>query len=96
MSVDIPFEYYDLYNAGFRKLFRQTFPNIEEVGLHIRMAQINQKVVEHTWCWRYPQKEPLEATQKRHADAVKTKEGLDLKISWHNGTSSSLTYMHYR
>jgi hypothetical protein len=89
MSLDIPVGYYSLYRGDFRKCFRRTFPGITRVGLHLIMAEINQRVVPGTWSYNVPIKEPIEDVKKRFVDEVKKKEGEDIKVDWYNGTTAS-------
>ena len=91
ISVDIPVGYRD----GFRKHFRQTFPGISRVRLHLKMAEMNQRVVPDTWIHIVPTKKPLEDTKKRLVDEMKKKEGEGVGVDWHNSTTDSLTCLHY-
>jgi hypothetical protein len=91
ISVDIPVGYRD----GFRKHLRQTFPGIARVRLHLKRAEMNQRVVSYTWFHIVPTKKPLEDTKKRLVDEMEKKEGEGGDVDWHNGTTDSLTYLHY-
>jgi hypothetical protein len=93
-SVDIPFGYYRLYRDGFRKLFRQTFPGITKVRLHLAMAEMSQRVLPDTWHHAVPTKEPIEDTKKRFADQVKKKEGEGVDVEWHKGAYDSSIYLN--
>jgi hypothetical protein len=95
VSLNIPFGYYSLYRDGFRKLLRQTFPSITRVSLHIKMAEMNQRVIPGTWFHTVPSKEALEDVKKRFVDEVKKKEGEDLNVDWYNGFSNYLVYLHH-
>jgi hypothetical protein len=95
VSLNIPFGYYSLYRDGFRKLLRQTFPGITRVGLHITMAEMNQRVIPGTWFHTVPIKESLENVKKRFVDEVKKKEGENLNVDWYNGFSNPLVYLHH-
>lgn len=94
-SIDVSFEYFRLYHMEFRKRFRVTFPNIKRVGIHILTAQTTQRVREWTWTWKTPQREPIGDAKKRIEDFVKNKEGNDLEICWHGGTSRPFVYLRY-
>ncbi|KAH6878825.1 hypothetical protein BKA58DRAFT_453056 [Alternaria rosae] len=94
-SVDIPFGYYSLYRDGFRKLLRRTFPGITRVRLHIKMAEMNQRMDARTWSWSVPIKEPLEDVKKRFIDEVMKKEGEGLGVGWYNRSITSLSYLRY-
>ncbi|KAF1935112.1 hypothetical protein EJ02DRAFT_389673 [Clathrospora elynae] len=89
-SIDIPFAYYNLYEGGFRKLFRQTFPNIKRVRLHLQMALLRQRVIEGSWLEIKPKREPLGETKLRFARYMQEKEGVEIEVDWHHGTLSSL------
>jgi hypothetical protein len=94
-SVDVPFDYFRLYSDDIRKKFRQTFPNLKRVGVHAQVALSTQRVITKTWNWIKPVKEPLVDTKKRLEGWVKDKEGEDLEVEWHGGTSASFFYLNY-
>jgi hypothetical protein len=94
-SIDVPFEYFRLYADEIRKLFRQTFPNIKRIGIHVQIALSTQRVIPWTWSLVRPLKEPLSDTKKRLEGYVQKKEGVDLEIDWHGGTSASFDYLNY-
>ncbi|KNG47733.1 hypothetical protein TW65_05538 [Stemphylium lycopersici] len=83
ISIDVPFNYFRLYHMEFRDRFRIAFPNIKRIGIHILAAQITQRVLEWTWTWKTPQREPIGDAKKKIEDFVKDKEGNDLVIGWH-------------
>jgi hypothetical protein len=94
-SIDVPFEYFRLYADDFRKLFRQTFPNVKRIGIHVQVALSTQRVIPWTWSLVRPLKEPLADTKKRLESWAREKEGVDLEIDWHGGTSTSFVHLNY-
>lgn len=94
-SINVPFQYYDLYHGDFRKRFCQTFPNVLRIGLHHQVALISQRVIESTWKLMRPVKEPLEETKTRIAEFVRRKEGVAIEIDWHSSMDAPLIQFLY-
>jgi hypothetical protein len=94
-SIDVPFDYFRMYSDDFRKPFRQTFENLRRIGVHAQVALSMQRIIPWTWNLVRPIKEPLADTKKRLECWVQEKEGADLEVDWHGGTSASFVYLHY-
>jgi hypothetical protein len=70
-------------------------PNVKRIGIHVQVALSTQRVIPWTWSLVRPLKEPLADTKKRLESWAREKEGVDLEIDWHGGTSTSFVYLNY-
>jgi hypothetical protein len=90
-SIDVPRTYMRLYRSGFRRNFRQKFPNITRIGFdnwtlycdfdQDRLSSQNKskKVVDQ---WK--------GARTKIISEIRDKEGEDLVIDWHGSSSYAL------
>jgi hypothetical protein len=81
-SVDMPYEYTHLYCKGFRRSFRQKFPNIKRIGVASMVPVFSRQRLS----------ESINDAKIRITSLIKAKEGEDVEVAWHNGTSGSVVY----
>lgn len=81
-SVDMPYEYTHLYCKGLRRSFRQKFPNIKRIGVASMVPVFS----------RQRESESIDAAKIRIIGLIKAKEGQDVEVAWHEGTSGSTIY----
>ncbi|KAH8733045.1 hypothetical protein GQ44DRAFT_766109 [Phaeosphaeriaceae sp. PMI808] len=74
-SVNIPYDYMHFYYGGFRKTFREKFPNITRVGVDEHVPRFSRKSSTDT----------IKMAKQRVVDFLRAKEKADLEVEWHYG-----------
>jgi hypothetical protein len=81
-SINMPYDYTHLYHDGFRKSFREKFPNIKRIGIDDHVAIFS----------RTSQETDIEMARQRIVKSVRDKEGANVRVEWYYGVGGRLMY----
>ncbi|KAL5121361.1 hypothetical protein ACEQ8H_000829 [Pleosporales sp. CAS-2024a] len=75
-SIDMPYNYTQLYRLGFRKPFHAKFDNIQRIGVHANVAAFSRR----------SEADGIAVAKARVVEWIKRKEGEQVCVDWFPGT----------